>query len=42
VGATGGLLIFCVALLVLNLRKVEVSDYLPSLAFAPLLTWFWR
>ena len=42
VGATGGLLIFCVALLVLNLRKIEVSDYLPSLAFAPLLTWFWR
>lgn len=42
VGATGGLLIFCVALLVLNLRKVAVSDYLPSLIFAPALTWLWR
>jgi uncharacterized protein len=40
VGATGGLLIFCVAMLVLELRKVEVSDYLPALAFAPLITWF--
>jgi len=42
VGATGGLLIFCVAMLVLDLRKVEVSDYLPALAFAPLITWYWR
>ena len=42
VGATGGLLIFCVAMLVLDLRKVEVSDYLPALAFAPALTWLWK
>jgi uncharacterized membrane protein YqgA involved in biofilm formation len=37
--ATGGLLIFCVALLIFEVRKVPVTDYLPSLIFAPLLTW---
>jgi uncharacterized membrane protein YqgA involved in biofilm formation len=42
VNATGGLLIFCVALLIFDVRKVPVTDYLPSLIFAPLLTWFWR
>jgi uncharacterized membrane protein YqgA involved in biofilm formation len=39
VNATGGLLIFCVALLVFEVRKVPVTDYLPSLVFAPVLTW---
>ena len=42
VNATGGLLIFCIALIILELKKVELADYLPSLAVAPLLTWFWR
>jgi len=42
VNATGGLLIFCVALLIFEVRKVPVTDYLPSLVFAPLLTWLWR
>jgi len=42
VNATGGLLIFCVALLIFEIRKVPVTDYLPSLVFAPLLTWFLR
>ncbi len=40
VNATGGLLIFCVALLIFEIRKVEVTDYLPSLLVAPLLTWW--
>ena len=40
--ATDGLLIFCVALIILNLKKIELTDYLPSLAIAPLITWFWR
>ncbi len=39
--ATGGLLVFSVALVILELRKIELADYLPSLAFAPLLTWAW-
>lgn len=42
VNATSGLLIFCVALLIFEVRKVRVTDYLPSLIFAPLLTWLWR
>jgi uncharacterized membrane protein YqgA involved in biofilm formation len=40
--ATNGLLIFCVALIILNLKKVELADYLPSLAIAPLITWLWK
>ena len=39
---TGGLLVFCVALVILELKRIELGDYLPSLAFAPLLTWIWR
>ena len=42
VNAANGLLIFCVALIILQLKKVAVADYLPSLALAPLLTkWLW-
>lgn len=40
--ATGGLLVFCVALVMLGLKKVELTDYLPSIVVAPLLTWLWR
>lgn len=40
--ATNGLLIFCVSLIILNLKKVELTDYIPSLAIAPLITWFWK
>ncbi len=42
VNATGGMLVFCIALIILQIRKIELADYLPSLAFAPLLTWLWR
>jgi uncharacterized protein len=41
VNAVGGLLVFCVALVILGLRRIELADYLPSLAIAPLLTWVW-
>ncbi len=37
VNAVGGLLVFCVGLLILDLKKIEVTDYLPSLVIAPLL-----
>jgi len=40
VNATIGLLIFSVALLIFEVRRVEVADYLPSLVWAPLLM-FW-
>lgn len=39
VNATGGLLVFCVALIIFEIKKIEIADYLPSLVFAPLLTW---
>jgi hypothetical protein len=39
VNATGGLLVFSVALVILELKKIELADYLPSLIFAALLTW---
>lgn len=42
VNATGGMLLFCVALLVLEIWPVRVADYLPSLVYAPLLTWWFR
>lgn len=40
--ATVGFLLFSVALLILEIRKVAVADYLPSLAMAPLLVRLWR
>ena len=42
VNAAGGLLVFCVALIILELKRIELADYLPSLAFAPLLAWVFR
>jgi uncharacterized protein len=38
VNAVGGLLVFSVALIILDVKKLEVTDYLPSLIYAPLLT----
>jgi uncharacterized membrane protein YqgA involved in biofilm formation len=38
VNATAGLLIFAVSLLIFEVRRVEVADYLPSLIWVPLLT----
>ena len=42
VNAVGGLLVFCVALVMLSLKKIELADYLPSLIVAPLLTLCFR
>ncbi|HZV34159.1 MAG TPA: DUF554 domain-containing protein, partial [Verrucomicrobiae bacterium] len=42
VSAVGGMLVFCVALIVMELKKIQLGDYLPSLAVAPLITWLWR
>jgi uncharacterized protein len=42
INATGGMLVFSVALVILGLKKIELADYLPSLVFAPLVTWVWR
>jgi len=40
-GITNGLLIFSVALVLLQLKRIALAEYLPSLLFAPLLTWVW-
>jgi uncharacterized membrane protein YqgA involved in biofilm formation len=37
--AVGGLLVFSVALVILDLKRIELADYLPALVFAPLLAW---
>jgi uncharacterized membrane protein YqgA involved in biofilm formation len=42
VNAAGGLLVFSVALVILELKRIELADYLPALAFAPLLAWVSR
>jgi len=42
VNATGGLLVFSVALIILQLKKIPLTDYLPALIFAPLITWLLR
>jgi uncharacterized membrane protein YqgA involved in biofilm formation len=42
ISATGGLLICSIALIILEMKKVPLADYLPSLVFAPLLAWMWR
>jgi uncharacterized membrane protein YqgA involved in biofilm formation len=42
INAVDGMLVFCVSLIVLELKKIELADYLPSLALAPLITWVWR
>ena len=39
VNATGGLLVSCVGLVILGLKKIELADYLPSLVVAPVLAW---
>jgi uncharacterized protein len=42
VNATGGFLVFSVSLVILGLKRIELADYLPSLAVAPLLTWLFK
>ena len=42
VNAAAGMLVFCVSLVILELKKIQLGDYLPSLAAAPLITWLLR
>jgi len=39
INGTGGLLILCISVVILDIQKVPLADYLPSLAVAPLLAW---
>jgi uncharacterized membrane protein YqgA involved in biofilm formation len=40
--AVAGLIIFSVALVILGLKKIELTEYLPSLVIAPVLAWVFR
>lgn len=40
--ATAGFLIFTVSLVILQLKKISLAAYLPSLVAAPLLSLFWQ
>jgi uncharacterized protein len=40
VNATGGFLVASVALVMLGIKRIELADYLPSLAVCPLLAWW--
>lgn len=42
VNATIGLLVFCVALVIFEVKRIALADYLPSLVWAPLLTLWLR
>jgi uncharacterized membrane protein YqgA involved in biofilm formation len=42
INSTGGLLILCISVVILDIQKVPLADYLPSLAVAPALTWLFR
>jgi len=42
INATGGLLVAFIALIVLDVKKVPLADYLPSLIVAPLLAAWWK
>jgi len=41
VNAVGGLVVCTVGLVIFEFKKVELADFLPSLAVAPLITWLW-
>ena len=42
VNLIGGLLVCTIGLVIFDFKKVELADYLPSLAFAPLIAWLWK
>jgi uncharacterized membrane protein YqgA involved in biofilm formation len=41
ISATGGLLVACISLVILDVRRVSLADYMPSLVVAPALSWWW-
>lgn len=41
INITGGLLVYCIVVIILDLRKVPLANYLPALVIAPLLTAWW-
>ncbi len=42
VNAVGGLVVCTVGVVIFEIRRVDLTDYLPALVVAPVITWFWR
>jgi uncharacterized protein len=42
VNAVGGLIICTIGMVIFEVKRVELADFLPSLAVAPVITWFWK
>jgi uncharacterized membrane protein YqgA involved in biofilm formation len=42
VNAAGGLIVCMVGLVIFELKRIELADYLPSLIVAPVIAWLWR
>ena len=42
INLAGGFLVLCIVLIILEVRKVELANYLPALIYAPLLMWLLR
>ncbi len=42
INLAGGFLVLCIVLILLEVRKVELANYLPALVYAPLLMWLLR
>ena len=42
VNAVGGLVICTVGVVIFEIRRVQLADYLPALVVAPVLTWLWK
>jgi uncharacterized membrane protein YqgA involved in biofilm formation len=42
INAVGGMLVFCVAMVIFELKKIELADYLPALLVAPAITYYWN
>lgn len=38
---TGGMLVYSITVVILEIRKVPLANYLPAMVVAPLLTWWW-
>ena len=41
IDATSGMVVFSVGLVILELKKISLTDYLPALLVAPILVWVW-
>lgn len=42
VNAVGGLIICTIGMVIFEVKKVELADFLPALVVAPVLTWLWK